>query len=129
MREALRQHHDNPIAGHFGTRCTLKLVARKYNWPGMLRDVKAYTKACLMCQRIRPGRDQPYGTMEPLPQPRGPWTDISMDFIVRLPESLRRPRGRPYNAILIVVHWYTKMVRYFKCCNTIDPAGLTEIIA
>jgi hypothetical protein len=35
-------------------RCTLDLVARKYYWPGMLRHVKAYTKACLMCQRICP---------------------------------------------------------------------------
>ncbi len=53
-REVLRRHHDDPIAGHFGARRTLDLVARKYYWPGMLRDVKAYTKACSTCQRVRP---------------------------------------------------------------------------
>jgi hypothetical protein len=36
-------HHNYPIAGHFGSKCTLKLVAKKYYWPGMAREVKAYT--------------------------------------------------------------------------------------
>jgi hypothetical protein len=52
-----------------------------------------------------------------------------MDFIVGLPESRWRPRRRPYNAILVVVDRYTKMARYFKCLDTIDAAGLVEIIA
>ncbi len=40
-REVLRWHYDDRITGHFGTRRTLVLVARKYNWPSMLRNVKA----------------------------------------------------------------------------------------
>jgi hypothetical protein len=95
-REVLRRHHNDLITGHFGARRTLELVARKYYWPSMLRDIKAYTKACSTCKRIRPVQHCPHGTMEPLPQPRGPWTDISMDFIIGLPESCRRPRGGPY---------------------------------
>jgi hypothetical protein len=125
----LRRHYDDLIAGHFGARRTLKLVTRKYYWPSLLRNVKAYTKACSTCQRIHPLRHCLHSTMEPLPQPRGPWTDISMDFIVGLPKSRRRPRGRPYNAILVVVNQYTKMAQYFKCRDTIDAAGLAEIIA
>jgi hypothetical protein len=66
--------------------------------------------------------------MEPLPQLHDAWTDISMDFIVGLPESCRPPRGRPYNAIFVVVDWYTKMARYFKCRDTVDAADLAEII-
>lgn len=36
--EALRatiieQHHDDPLAGHFGARKTLELISRKYYWP------------------------------------------------------------------------------------------------
>jgi hypothetical protein len=83
--------------------------------------------------------------MEPLPQPRSPWTDISMDFIVGLPESRRKAReksqetehdnergkgrGRSNNAILVVVDQYTKAARYFRCRDTLDAAGLAEIIA
>jgi hypothetical protein len=41
--------------------------------------------------------------MEPLPQPRRLWIDISMDFIIGLPESPRRLREKPYNAIFVVI--------------------------
>jgi hypothetical protein len=128
-REVLRRHHNNPIASHFGTHRTLKLVARKYYWLGMLHNVKAYTKACSTCQCIRPVWHRPHSIMEPLPQPHGPWTDILMDFIVGLPESCRQPSGRPYKAILVIVNRYTRMAQYFKCRNMIDAAGLAEIIA
>jgi hypothetical protein len=39
--EVLHRHHDNLIKGHFGTKCTLELVARKYYWPSMAHKVKA----------------------------------------------------------------------------------------
>ncbi len=124
----LQLHHDNLIAGHFGTCRTLELVARRYNWPGMLQDLKAYTIACSMCQGISPVQQSLHSMMELLPLPRGSRTDISMNFIVGLPESFQRPRGRLYNAILVVVDCYTKLTQYSKCRNTIDAAGLVKII-
>jgi hypothetical protein len=42
--EVLRRHHINPLAGHIGSRRTLDLVARKYYWPGMSCDIKAYAR-------------------------------------------------------------------------------------
>ncbi len=87
----------------------------------MSHDVKAYGKVCSACQQVRPVRHRPHGSLEPLPQPRSPWTDILMDFIVGLLESSRmarekgqesengKGRGRSYNAILVVVDRYTKV--------------------
>jgi hypothetical protein len=69
--ELLRCHHDNPIAGHFSAKRTLKLVAMKYNWPGRAHEVKAYTWACLTCQRMHPGQHRRHGSIETLPQPHG----------------------------------------------------------
>jgi hypothetical protein len=126
--EVLRRHHDDPIAGHFGVKRTLKLDARKHYWPGMVRKVKAYTRACSTCERVRPAQHRPHGNTELLPQPRGPWTDISVDFIVGLPVSRRKRHVKPHNAILVVVDQYTKQVRYFPCCNTLDAVGLAEIL-
>ncbi len=127
--EVLCRHHDDPIAGHFSAKHTLELVARKCYWPGMSREVKAYTRACLTCQRIRPARHRPHGSMEPLPQPRGPWTDIPMDFIVGLPESYRKCHTKPNNAILVVINRYTKQARYVPCHDLLDAIGLAEILA
>jgi hypothetical protein len=67
--------------------------------------------------------------MELLPQLRGPWTDISMDFIVGLPESRQRRHAKPYNAILIGINQYTKQARYFPCHDSLDAIGLAEILA
>ncbi len=48
-QEVLRRHHNNLIAGHFGVHCTFELVARKYYWLGLLRDIQTSTEDCLMC--------------------------------------------------------------------------------
>jgi hypothetical protein len=67
--------------------------------------------------------------MEPLPQLRGPWTEISMDFVVGLPESRRNRHAKLYKAILVVVNRYTKQARYFPCCDLLDAIGLAEILS
>jgi hypothetical protein len=66
--------------------------------------------------------------MEPLPQPPGPWTDISVNFIVCLPVSCLNCHAKPHNAILVCVSWYTKQARYFPGHNTLDTVGLAEIL-
>jgi hypothetical protein len=126
--EVLRRHHDDPITGHFSSKRTLELVARKYYWPGMEREVKAYTRACSTCQRVHQVWHWPHGSMELLPQPRGPWTYISVDFNVGLPVSRRKRPAKPHNAILVDVDWYTKQARYFPCHDTLDAVGLAEIL-
>jgi hypothetical protein len=83
--EVLHQHHNDPLAGPFGLRRTLDLVARKYYWLGLSRNVKAYCKANLMCRQVRPVRHRLHGSLEPLLQQRAQWIDIFMDFIVGLP--------------------------------------------
>ncbi len=124
----LWHNRNDPIAGHFGLKRTLELVARKYYWPGIARKVKAYTWACLTCQRICPVRHRLHESMELLPQLRGPWTDTSMDFILSLQVSHWKHHAKPHNTILVVVNWYTKQVRYFPCHDTPDVVGLAEIL-
>ncbi len=126
--EVLRRHHDDPIAAHFGAKRTLELVARKYYWPGMARKVKAYTRACSTCQRVRPVWHRLHGNMEPLPQLRDPWTDILVDIIVGLPVSCRKRHAKPHNAIHVAVNWYTQLAHYFPCHDTLDAVGLAKIL-
>lgn len=65
--EVLRQCHDDPLAGHFGYKRMLELVRRKYSWPHMAREIKAYVAACTTCGRIKPAGHKPYGQLESLP--------------------------------------------------------------
>ena len=67
---------------------------------------------------------RPYRHLVPLPQPERAWQDISMDFITGLPPAIRR--GKAYDAILVVVDKYSKMVRYIPCTSEIDAPELGE---
>ncbi len=47
--ELISRHHDDPLVGHFGIEKTRELIARKYYWPTLQRDLKAYVKGCKVC--------------------------------------------------------------------------------
>lgn len=83
--EILRTHHDVPSAGHPGRAKTFELVSREYYWPGMRKFVERYVRNCDTCRRTKAVRHAAYGVLKPLPFPRRPWEDVSVDFVVCLP--------------------------------------------
>jgi hypothetical protein len=48
--------------------------------------------------------------MQALELPNEPWTDISIDFITRLPESKDLVTKLKYDLILVVVDRFTKAI-------------------
>ena len=125
--EILRVNHDDPWqGGHFGEHRTKETIMRHYWWPQIARDILRYVKTCDICQRMKVPRHKPYGLLSPLPVPEEPWQDISLDFIVRLPPSARD--GRAYDAILVIVDRYSKMVRFLPCRGTTDAPDLARMI-
>lgn len=121
-QELLKVHHDDPLAGHFGTDKTYELLRRKFFWPGMQQDISDYITSCFKCQSNKAHRHKPYGKLNSLPQPSGPWQEITMDFITDLPVS--RFDNNEYDSILVVVDRYTKMTRYIPVTKTIDAVQL-----
>ena len=105
---------------------TYELLHRKYYWPKMKSAVEEHCKTCDICQRTKTLRHRPYGELQSLPQPSGPWKEISIDFVTGLPPSKRQ--GRVYDAILVVVDRYTKMVRYLACSKKITAVEMADLI-
>ena len=62
----------------------------------------------------------------PLPQPEGIWKEILMDFIIDLPPSLYR--GIAYDAILIIINRYSKMIQFVPCNKETTAEELVKII-
>ena len=124
--ELLKRHHDNPLAGHFGVEKTTELMCRKYFWKSMKADIKEYVNTCDICQRVKVKRHRPYGELGALPIPKGPWKEITMDFITDLPPSKRK--GYVYDAILVVVDRYTKMACYIPTTKKINAVELEELL-
>ena len=47
--ELISWYYNNPFVCHFGINKTRELIARKYYWPILHRDVEAYVKGCNIC--------------------------------------------------------------------------------
>jgi hypothetical protein len=95
--------HDAKIAGHVGRERTLESVSRNFYWPKMEDYIRKFCNECYNCQRTKAPRHAKHGLLHPLELASKPWTHISTDFIMDLPES------RGYMNILVVVDRFTKM--------------------
>jgi len=84
--QLLQNHHDPPAMGHPGRAKTLELLARKYYWPSIRKDVDRFVRNCHTCRRTKTTRHAPYGVLRPLSVPEWPWQHISVDFVTGLPQ-------------------------------------------
>ncbi|BHF59912.1 hypothetical protein SprV_0100287300 [Sparganum proliferum] len=71
---------------HPGSRATDKLVSDLFVWPAMHKDLKAWTRACIPCQRNKVQRRNkaPIGTF---PTPDARFSHIHLDVVGSLPLS------------------------------------------
>jgi hypothetical protein len=123
--ELLWCYYDDLVVGYFGFSRMLELLSRKYFWFGMRADVKCYVNTCVVCQRTKVKRYLLYGELSTFPFPTRLWQEITMDFIIGLLPS--KYNGAIYDAILVVVDRYMKMVWYLYVTKMIDALTLAEI--
>ena len=117
----LHDNHNSKIAGHFGTYKTLERLKHNYHWHKMEEDVKDYVRTCNTCQRDKPSCHRRYGELEPLEVPYRPWSSISMDWIIELPESNR------YTQIWVIVDRFTKMAHLVPLPTNTSAKDLAKI--
>jgi hypothetical protein len=82
----LQEAHAGGLAGHFGVKMPLDMLADHFFWPHMRRDVHQHLGSCIIFLKSK-SRLNLHGLYTPLPSLHVPWEDISMDFIMGLPRS------------------------------------------
>jgi hypothetical protein len=87
-----------------------------YWWTRMKREIARYVSECDTCQRIKASHLKSVGALQPLSIPSWKWDDISMDFIVGLPNT-----SRHHDSIWVIVDRLTK-VTHFLPVHTTDKA-------
>jgi hypothetical protein len=110
----LQEAHAGGLAGHFGVKKTIDMLADHFFWPHMRRDVQQHVECCITCLKAK-SRLNPHGLYIPLPIPKVPWEDISMDFILGLPRS----KGGS-DSIFVVVDRFSKMAHFIPCHKNDD---------
>lgn len=102
----LKEFHDTPVGGHAGIEWSYIRLSANFYWPGMRRDVKEFVGRCVTCQTVKYSTSVPYGLLQPLEMPDRVWEDLTLDFIVGLPNS----KGN--TSVLVVVDRLTKYTHF-----------------
>lgn len=71
--------HLLPPFCHPGVKKTKSTILKVFNWPNLHEDVTAYVRACLPCQRLRPGIERLQGLFRTHPVP-GPFDVVYIDI-------------------------------------------------
>ena len=86
----------------------------------MYNDVQFFLKSCRVFQ-VAKGVSQNTGLHTPITILKKPWSDISMDFVLRLPKTIKG-----YNSIFFVVDRFSKMAHFIPCKKTLDVENVAE---
>jgi len=87
----------------------------------MWKQVDQFVRNCHNCQQSWSSRHSMFGVLRPLPVPEKPWEDISMDFVVGLPEC------EGFDAIWVVVDRLSKMRHFITCHTMIDAIEMAKL--
>jgi hypothetical protein len=93
-----------------------------YWWTRMKREIAKYVSECDTCQRIKVSHLKVAGTLQPLPIPSWKWEDLSMDFIVGLPNT-----SWHHDSIWVIVDRLTKTTHFLPVHTTHREEKYAEI--
>ncbi|GFV55677.1 hypothetical protein TNCV_278981 [Trichonephila clavipes] len=120
----LKNHHDAPMAGHYGAEGTYTRIAKNYYWTGMRKYITDYVKNCPDCIKYKASNQKPSGLLQ-TPVPAQRFETFAIDLFGRdfLPESKDGKRW-----ILIIEDCTTKWVELFALPNaTAKECAITLI--
>ena len=111
----LTEIHSVPYAGHPGYHRTLTTARRTFYWRGMAADIRSFILECPVCQTEKGEHQLQRGELQPLPIPEKKWSEVMLDFIVKLHVT-----NKGNDSILVVVDRATKMAHLIPCSEQIS---------
>ena len=113
--------HSHVTSGHPGQSPTIEKLERYYYWPELKNDTKDWVKSCDECQRYKNFPSKKSGLLKPNLIPSRPWEIVTMDLLTDLPES------EGYDAILVAVDRFAKMIRCIRTNKTMTSSALVRL--
>ncbi|PKA61678.1 putative mitochondrial protein [Apostasia shenzhenica] len=117
----IHEIYSGGLAGHFGRDKTMAIIQDRFYWPSLRRDVAHVVSHCRVCQTAKSSYKRA-GPYTPLPIPHKPWEDLSMDFVLGLPRTVRG-----HYSILVVVDRFSKMTHFIPSSKTSDASHVASL--
>ncbi|KAL0556464.1 hypothetical protein IC582_004978 [Cucumis melo] len=107
---------------HPGSTKMYQNLKRVYWWRNMKREVAEFVSKCLMCQQVKAPRQKPAGLLQPMSVLEWKWENVSMDFIIGLPRTLRG-----FTVIWVVVGRLTKSAHFIPGKSTYTASKWAQL--
>jgi hypothetical protein len=90
-KQILDEAHLSKFSMHSGSTKMYQDLRQNFWWTRMKREIARCVSEYDICQRVKASHLMIAGVLQPLPIPTWKWEDISMNFIIGLPNTF--PRG------------------------------------
>jgi hypothetical protein len=121
-KQILDEAHLSKFSMHPGSNKMYHDLRSLYWWTRMKREFTKYISECDTCQRVKDSHLKVAGTLQPLPIPSWKWEDLSMDFIVGLPNT-----SRHHDSIWVIMDRLTKTAHFLPVHTTHRAEKYAEI--
>ncbi|KAI3715044.1 hypothetical protein L6452_22010 [Arctium lappa] len=118
----LEDAHNSKYSIHPGSTKMYRDLKLHYWWPGMKLDVERYVERCMTCSQVKVEHQRPYGSLQSLEIPEWKWDKITMDFVTKLPKTLR---GN--DTIWVIVDRLTKSAHFLSMRETLQMDKLAKL--
>jgi hypothetical protein len=106
-KKILDEAHTSRYYIHLGSTKVYHDLRQQFWWTGMKHETTRYVSECDTCRKVKTDYMKPGGLLQTLSIPDWKWDDISMDFILGLPLTVRK-----CNSIWVVVDRLTKYAHF-----------------
>ena len=113
--------HSDIVSGHPGQKPSIEKTQRTFYWPTLKDDISKWVQQCDVCQRHKNFPGKKVGLLVPNEIPTKPWEIVSMDMLTDLPES------EGFDALLIIVDRFSKMIRIIRTNKTMNSEALVRL--
>ena len=86
----------------------------------MYKDIKEYIKRCSVCAQSKGRQNIIASAIHPLPIPKSPWQDISVDLVIGLPIV------QGFDGVCMVIDHFIKEIIIFSIAFTITTVKLAS---
>jgi hypothetical protein len=121
-KQILDETHLSKFSKDPGSTKMYQDLKQNFWWTRMKREISKYVSECDICQRVKASHLKTAGILQPLPIPSWKWEDISMDFIVGLPNTSQK-----HDSIWVIVERLTKTAHFLPVHTTYNAKKYAEI--